>query len=91
MSSSSDVLKHFKAAEHFLQIKPYKKSKKKKKKEESEGALTEVMCRAPKTHLPYLDSPKYIPSSPSHPHIHPNTHRIASRYPNSHVASLNTV
>ena len=84
MSSSSDSFKHFKAAEHFLQIKPYKKPKKKKRRR-SGGALTEVMCRAPKTHLPYLNSPKYISSSPSHPHIHPNTHRIASRYPNSHM------
>ena len=32
MSSSSDSFKHFKAAEYFLQIKPYKKPEKKKKK-----------------------------------------------------------
>ena len=68
MSSSSDVFKHFKAAEHFLQIKPYKKSEKKKKTEASGGALTEVTCRAPKTYSPYLDSPKYplIPLTPSY-------------------------
>ena len=36
MSSSSDVFKHFKAAEHFLQIKPYNKSKKKKNQKQVE-------------------------------------------------------